>query len=39
MEEDVLSKHKKEYSKVWKMKQKQEIGRDELFVMRKDVIS
>jgi hypothetical protein len=29
-EEDVISKNKEEYSKVWKRKQKQEIGRYEI---------
>jgi hypothetical protein len=34
-EEDVLSKHKEEYSKVWKNKQKKEIRRDEIVCYEK----
>jgi hypothetical protein len=34
-EEDVLSKHKEEYSKVWKRKQKKERGRDEIVCYEK----
>jgi hypothetical protein len=34
-EEDVLSKHKEEYSKVWKRKQKKETGRDEIVCYEK----
>jgi hypothetical protein len=35
MEDEVLYKHKEEYSKFWKMKKKQERGRDEIVCYEK----